>query len=129
MKLNLPSINAEDLDLVNEDTKILIKEFRSSLSSKYPCYNGAMLLFRPILMHFAADISHEKAKSFNEAIDALGRRINFNEQYLNILKRTKNIVNNVNHNYEVLEAGDEIIINVAWDFIKFMVEEVLPYKI
>ncbi len=129
MELNLPSINAEDLDLVNEDTKVLIKEFRSSLSAKYPCYNGAMLLFRPILMHFAADISHEKSKTFNEAIDTLGHRVNLNNQYLDILKRTKNIVNNVNHNYEILEIGDEIIINVAWDFIKFMVEEVLPYKI
>ncbi len=124
----LERIESNKLSTLDENTKELVKEFHSAINAKYPNYNAAMLLFRPLLLHFTKDYSIryynriEKFPNFEKAINYLNDELNLKNWYYNLLLDIKNIVNEINHDFKVLCSGDEEIIENTWDFIKWMVE-------
>lgn len=125
-KLDIPQINLVKFNLLDDDTRELMKEFKAGLFSKCPTYNGSMMLFRTILTHFAADLNGGmNPQTFNKAIDMIDEKVDFTYDYYNELFKLKKISNEIVHDFKVLKHGDEAILNDAWEFIKWMVEDII----
>lgn len=125
MNLKLDFIDKDKFYKIDDDTRELIKEFRSGLKATLPTYNSSMILFRTILIHFANDLCDESPQNFSEAIDIIDKEVDFTYDFYKKLHKIKKLSNEITHNYKVLYGGDEEYINDAWDFIKWMVEEIL----
>ncbi len=129
--MDIERILPHKLKKLEENTRELVKEFYSSLNANFSNYTAAMLLFRPLLLHLANDYNESKYgrtyefRNFQEAIDDLNDELNLNTWYYDLLTNIKNTVNEINHDYKVLYSGDEKIIEDTWEFIRWMVEEVL----
>lgn len=129
MGLFLPKIKEEAFINLPKNTKILIKEFREGLTTKFKTYTSSVLLFRPLLIHFANKIYGHKnvpIHSYSHAIELLDKKIGFSKEYRNFLVELKNIANAINHDMLAMVPNkNDDIVNGMWDFIKWMCEKIL----
>ena len=109
------------------DTKeLLIEMYYSITNNDYPCYNSAMLLFRPILVHILTDMISTDVSDHNYSsiINEIYSNSNITKELKNELHKMKNFINEINHNYKVVLDKDKNLVEDCWNIIRKLVEAI-----
>lgn len=119
--INAPS----NMNSVDSKTSELIKEMFYSIKNElYPCYNSAMLLFRPLLSHILTDINGNDNSDLNysETINEIAEEFNLNSELITRMHKMRNFVNEINHKYEIVLDDDIDKVLESWNIIKELIE-------
>ncbi len=117
----------ENLENVLENTKELIKEMFYSIKNEiYPCFNSAMLLYRPILTHVLSDINgyDNSDLNYSQTINEIYELSEISYELKSRMHNMKNFINNINHKYQIVMDDEIDKVIESWNIIKELVEKI-----
>ncbi len=118
---------ANNIKSIPEDTRELVIEMYMSITDeRYPSYNAAMLLYRPILVHILKDAGHERywEYDYSKIINIICSEHSIPEHYKEKMFAMKSFVNKINHNCAVVLDDDRKLVEDSWEIIRELVEEI-----